>query len=55
MAHGKHPGMAAAEARTNIALADGNNTFTAIAQDSYGRLATNSVTAYLPATLTCSY
>ncbi|MEI2722125.1 MAG: RHS repeat-associated core domain-containing protein [Verrucomicrobiota bacterium] len=55
MAHGKHPGMAAPEARTNIALADGNNTFTAIAQDSYGRLATNSVTTYLPATLTCSY
>jgi RHS repeat-associated protein len=36
--------------RTNVALTDGDNTFTAIAKDSYGRLDTNIVTAYLPAT-----
>jgi len=42
-------------ARTNMSLSDGNNTFTAIARDSYGRQDTNSVTAYLPATLSCVY
>ena len=37
-------------AATNFTLADGNNTFTAIAQDSYGRKDTNAVTFNLPAT-----
>src|SRR5437867_3355734 len=36
-------------ARTGFSLADGNNTFTAIAQDSYGRKDTNAVTVNLPA------
>jgi RHS repeat-associated protein len=35
--------------------ANGNNTFTAIAQDSLGRLSTNSVTAYLPASTSYTY
>src|SRR5580765_4973146 len=35
-------------ARTNFALVNGTNTFTAIAQDSLGRLDTNIVSAYLP-------
>ena len=42
-------------ARTNMSLSDGNNTFTAIAKDSFGRTATNASTTYLPATLTCVY
>lgn len=42
-------------ARTNMSLSDGDNTFTAIAKDSYGRLDTNSVTTYLPATATYTY
>ncbi len=42
-------------ARTNMSLSDGDNTFTAIAQDSYGRDDTDSRTVYLPATLTCVY
>src|SRR5260221_10647549 len=37
-------------ARTNVSLANGNNTFTAIAKDAYGRSDTNSSTSYLPAT-----
>jgi len=35
--------------------ANGNNTYTAIAGDTYGRWDTNSVTVYLPATNTYSY
>jgi RHS repeat-associated protein len=35
--------------------ADGNNTFTAVAQDGYGRLDTNSITAYLPASPSYTY
>ena len=34
---------------------NGNNTFTAIAQDTYGRGDTNSITAYLPASPSYSY
>jgi RHS repeat-associated protein len=37
-------------ASTNHTLADGNNTFTAVAADGYGRTSTDAVTAYLPAT-----
>jgi RHS repeat-associated protein len=36
-------------ARANVTLVDGTNTFTALAQDSYGRTDSNTVTAYLPA------
>src|SRR5438552_3505993 len=42
-------------ARTNIGLADGTNTFTAIAKDNRGRVDTNIVTAYLPASVTFQY
>ncbi len=42
-------------ARTNVTLSDGNNTFTAIAKDSYGRKNTNAVTVNLPATATYAY
>jgi RHS repeat-associated protein len=42
-------------ARTNITLAEGNNTFTAVATDSLGRTATNSVTAWLPTTASFTY
>src|SRR2546425_2906194 len=42
-------------ARTNFTLADGNNTFTAIAQDTIGRKDTNAVTVNLPATATFQY
>jgi RHS repeat-associated protein len=35
---------------TNHTLANGNNTFTAVATDGYGRTSTDAVTAYLPAT-----
>ena len=42
-------------ARTNFTLADGNNTFTAIAQDSNNRKDTNSVTVNLPATAIFQY
>ena len=42
-------------ARTNVSLTDGTNTFTAIAKDSYGRVDTNVVTAYLPATPVYQY
>jgi RHS repeat-associated protein len=38
-------------ARTNVALADGNNTFTAIGQDALGRKDTNTVTIKLPASV----
>jgi len=36
-------------ARTNFSPANGTNTYTAIAQDSYGRLDTNTINVYLPA------
>ena len=42
-------------ARTNVGLADGNNTFTAIAEDHYGRRDTNSVTVNLPTTNVFAY
>jgi YD repeat-containing protein len=42
-------------ARTNLTLADGNNTFTAIATDSLSRSATNAITVNLPATVTFLY
>jgi len=42
-------------ARTNATLANGNNTYTAIAQDTYLRLSTNSITVNLPATNNYSY
>ncbi len=42
-------------ARTNVTLLDGNNTFVAVAQDSLSRKDTNTVTAYLPATVTHYY
>src|SRR6266446_928269 len=40
---------------TNLALVNGTNTFTAIAQDTYWRRATNIVNAYLPATASFQY
>ena len=42
-------------AATNMALVNGTNTFTAIAKDIAGRVDTNIVTAYLPATNNYSY
>jgi RHS repeat-associated protein len=39
-------------ARTNLALASGNNTFTNIAQNSYGVRATNTLTLNLPSSVT---
>jgi RHS repeat-associated protein len=42
-------------AATNFTLANGNNTFTAIAKDSYGRRDTNSITVNLPATINYGY
>ena len=42
-------------ASTNQSLADGNNTFTAIAKDSYGRRDTNTINCYLPSTSTFTY
>ena len=42
-------------ARTNLTLADGNNTFTAIGRDLSGRADTNVVTAWLPASATYEY
>jgi len=42
-------------ARTNLSLADGSNTVTAIGRDIYGRIDSNSVTAYLPVTNTFIY
>jgi YD repeat-containing protein len=42
-------------AKDNLTLADGNNTFTGIAQDSLGRKDTNSVTVNLPATVSFQY
>ena len=40
---------------TNQTLVDGNNTFTAIAKDSYGRQDSQSITVNLPATNTFAY
>ena len=37
-------------ARTNVTLLNGTNTFTAVAQDSYGRADTNTALNYLPST-----
>jgi len=42
-------------AATNFTLANGNNTFTAIAKDAYGRKDTNSITVNLPATVNYGY
>ncbi len=42
-------------ARTNVSLANGNNTFTAIATDSNGRTDTNSVTLNLPTPVSFQY
>ena len=42
-------------ARTNAILANGSNTYTAIAQDTYLRLSTNGITVNLPATNNYSY
>ena len=42
-------------AATNFTLADGTNTFTAIARDSYGRVDTNTSISYLPASISFSY
>src|SRR5207247_10748457 len=42
-------------ARTNVTLLNGNNTFTAVAQDSYGRQDTNAVTLNLPSTVSYIY
>jgi RHS repeat-associated protein len=42
-------------ASTNHTLANGANTFTAVARDSLGRLATNTVSCYLPATNVFTY
>jgi RHS repeat-associated protein len=41
--------------RTNLTLVNGTNTFTAAAQDALGRVDTNTVTAYLPASATYIY
>jgi RHS repeat-associated protein len=38
-----------------VSLTDGTNTFTAVATDTLGRWDTNTVTAYLPATVTFAY
>ena len=42
-------------ASANQSLADGNNTFAAIARDSYGRRDTNTINSYLPSTSTFTY
>ncbi len=42
-------------AKDGFSLADGTNTFTAIAQDAAGNAATNAVTVYLPATNVFQY
>jgi len=41
--------------RSGVNLANGNNTFVAIATDGAGRTATNTVTAYLPTSVTFDY
>ena len=42
-------------ARTNVSLADGNNTITVVARDSFGRSDTNSITCYLPSAISLAY
>ena len=42
-------------AATNMPLVNNTNTFTAVAQDSYGRVSSNTVTAWLPAAPTYAY
>jgi RHS repeat-associated protein len=42
-------------ARPDVTLTNGNNTFTAVATDSFGRTATHGVTAWLPATAAFVY
>src|SRR5262245_51155018 len=42
-------------ASTNHTLANGTNTFTAIAKNALGRNDTNAITAYLPASVSCTY
>ena len=42
-------------ARTNVTLLNGTNTFTAVAADSLGRWDTNTVTTYLPVSVTFLY
>jgi RHS repeat-associated protein len=42
-------------AATNFTIVNGNNTFTAIAKDSYGRRDTNSITVNLPGTNNFAY
>jgi len=42
-------------ARTNVTLLNGNNTFTAVAQDSYGRKDTNAVSVNLASTVNYTY
>jgi RHS repeat-associated protein len=42
-------------AKTNATLANGNNTYTATAQDTYNRTATDSLTVNVPATTTFQY
>jgi RHS repeat-associated protein len=42
-------------AKDNLALLDGNNTFTAVAKDNNGRSDTNALTLNLPASVTFSY
>jgi len=47
--------MDATWANTNATFLSGTNVFTAVAQDSLGRSATNSSTAYLPASVSYAY
>jgi YD repeat-containing protein len=42
-------------AKDGFTLVDGNNTFTAVAQDSYGRVDSSSITVNLPATNAFAY
>ena len=42
-------------AKVGITLADGTNTFTAVATDAYGRWATNTINANLPSTINLLY
>ena len=42
-------------AATNVSLSNGTNTFTAVAQDSFGRVSSNTVTAWMPAAPTYAY
>jgi len=41
--------------RANVTLLNGTNAFEAVAQDSYGRVDTNTVITWLPASATCYY